>query len=362
MSRVSKRRGATTTPSRRPAQAPLRYRVAMPEPQSHELQVTMEIPALPDRPLLRFGMPAWAPGSYMVRDFARHVYDLAVTDLRGRPLPTERLDKQRWGVASGGQARARPLPGVRLRGDRAHLVLRRQPRLLERHQRVLLRRGRAGPPVSRWTWCPARGWQVSTALPPVARPAPPLPGRRLRRAGRLAVRGRRRTRCTASGWPGIASRWRCSGAPTPTSPACCATCARSSSAGRRSVRRLPLRSLPVHRARPGGARGRAGARRLRHPGHRRPGLRGRQVATSASPSWRRTSSSTPGTSSASATGCWGRSTTPARTTPACCGSTRASPNTWRASCCCGRGSSIPRPTWTIWPRTGPSTWPARAAT
>jgi predicted metalloprotease with PDZ domain len=87
MSRVSARRRATTT--NRPAQqSPIRYRVEMPEPQSHELHVTLEIPPLPDRALLRFGMPAWAPGSYMVRDFARHVYDLAVTDLRGRPLPT----------------------------------------------------------------------------------------------------------------------------------------------------------------------------------------------------------------------------------------------------------------------------------
>jgi predicted metalloprotease with PDZ domain len=76
----------------------------MPQPQSHELHLTMEIPALPDRTLLRFAMPAWAPGSYMVRDFARHVYDLEVTDLRGRPLPVERLDKQRWEVISGGQA------------------------------------------------------------------------------------------------------------------------------------------------------------------------------------------------------------------------------------------------------------------
>jgi predicted metalloprotease with PDZ domain len=75
----------------------------MPDPTSHELLVTMDIPALPERTIVRFGMPAWAPGSYMVRDFARHVYDLAATDARGKPLPLERLDKQRWEVASGGE-------------------------------------------------------------------------------------------------------------------------------------------------------------------------------------------------------------------------------------------------------------------
>jgi predicted metalloprotease with PDZ domain len=83
--------------------APVRYRVAMPEPVSHELHVTMEIPALPDRPTLDLVFPAWAPGSYLVRDFVRHVYDLSITDRQGRPVPGERLDKLRWRVRSDGR-------------------------------------------------------------------------------------------------------------------------------------------------------------------------------------------------------------------------------------------------------------------
>jgi predicted metalloprotease with PDZ domain len=86
-----------------PPSPPLRYRVTLDDPHSHELQLRLEVPALPERTLLRFAMPAWAPGSYMIRDFARHVYDLRVTDLRGRSLPLERLDKQRWEVVSAGQ-------------------------------------------------------------------------------------------------------------------------------------------------------------------------------------------------------------------------------------------------------------------
>jgi predicted metalloprotease with PDZ domain len=83
--------------------AAIRYRVAMPEPQSHELHVTMEVPAV-DRPSVDLVFPAWAPGSYLVRDFVRHVYDLAITDGHGRPLPVERLDKLRWRVRSDGGA------------------------------------------------------------------------------------------------------------------------------------------------------------------------------------------------------------------------------------------------------------------
>ncbi|HEY0706906.1 MAG TPA: PDZ domain-containing protein [Polyangia bacterium] len=84
--------------------SPVRYHVSMPSPQSHELVVTMKIPAFADPTEVRIGMPAWAPGSYMVRDFARHVYDLEVRDERGRPLPLTRLDKQRWEIEAAGAA------------------------------------------------------------------------------------------------------------------------------------------------------------------------------------------------------------------------------------------------------------------
>ena len=74
----------------------------MPEPSSHEFHVTLDIPALPDRPVLDLVFPAWTPGSYMVRDFSRHIYDLSVTGDRNA-LPCQRVDKLRWRVASGGQ-------------------------------------------------------------------------------------------------------------------------------------------------------------------------------------------------------------------------------------------------------------------
>ncbi|HET6149348.1 MAG TPA: PDZ domain-containing protein [Polyangia bacterium] len=84
--------------------APIRYRVAMPEPGSHEFELEMQVPALPERATAELVFPAWAPGSYLIRDFVRHVYGLAITDERGQPLPHERLDKQRWRVSSGGRA------------------------------------------------------------------------------------------------------------------------------------------------------------------------------------------------------------------------------------------------------------------
>lgn len=92
---------STKPTSREPA--PLEYQVAMAAPHTHEYQVTMRVPALSGKSTVDLAFPAWAPGSYMVRDFARHIYDLRWQDERGRDLPCERLDKQTWRVTAGGR-------------------------------------------------------------------------------------------------------------------------------------------------------------------------------------------------------------------------------------------------------------------
>ena len=50
----------------------LHYWVAMPQPESHLLEVTLQISGW-DAPLLDLKMPVWTPGSYLVREYARHV-------------------------------------------------------------------------------------------------------------------------------------------------------------------------------------------------------------------------------------------------------------------------------------------------
>jgi predicted metalloprotease with PDZ domain len=85
-----------------PAAAPITYRVSMSSPADHEYEVRMDVPALRGREVADLVFPAWAPGSYLVRDFVRHVYRLTITDARGRALPARRLDKGRWRVRSGG--------------------------------------------------------------------------------------------------------------------------------------------------------------------------------------------------------------------------------------------------------------------
>lgn len=94
------RRAEARAPS---AKAPVRYRVELPAPHQQYVHVTMAV-AAPAGERTRVAMPAWAPGSYLIRDFARHVYDLrAETTKDGRALAVERLDKQTWRVEHGGR-------------------------------------------------------------------------------------------------------------------------------------------------------------------------------------------------------------------------------------------------------------------
>jgi predicted metalloprotease with PDZ domain len=81
----------------------MRYRLSMPEPHTHLFHVEAEV----DRPgaTLELCFPVWTPGSYLVREYARHVEGLAAEDGQGRRLAVERVDKHRLRVACGGADR-----------------------------------------------------------------------------------------------------------------------------------------------------------------------------------------------------------------------------------------------------------------
>ena len=85
-------------PSRRSARVTT-FTVAMPRPETHLYEITMRIAPFPS-PLGRFDLvlPVWTPGSYMVREFSRHVRDLAAEGPAGTPLPVVKISKNRWRV------------------------------------------------------------------------------------------------------------------------------------------------------------------------------------------------------------------------------------------------------------------------
>jgi len=82
----------------------MRYRVLLPEPHSHlfHVEATLDDPGTD----VVLAMPVWTPGSYLVREFARHVEALSAADGEGRELPWERVDKHRFRIRAGGASRA----------------------------------------------------------------------------------------------------------------------------------------------------------------------------------------------------------------------------------------------------------------
>ncbi|HUR69715.1 MAG TPA: PDZ domain-containing protein [Candidatus Thermoplasmatota archaeon] len=79
----------------------LAYELAMPQPETHLYHVTVRVSRARGGRLL-FRMPAWAPGSYLIRDYARHVQDFEATDGAGKALRWTRVDKQTWEVETDG--------------------------------------------------------------------------------------------------------------------------------------------------------------------------------------------------------------------------------------------------------------------
>src|SRR5512141_2169000 len=78
----------------------MRYRLALPAPQTHLFELEARLANPGSNPELCF--PVWTPGSYLVREHARHAEGLRAEDGQGRPLPLTRLDKHRVAVAAGG--------------------------------------------------------------------------------------------------------------------------------------------------------------------------------------------------------------------------------------------------------------------
>ncbi|MBE7451714.1 MAG: M61 family metallopeptidase [Kofleriaceae bacterium] len=85
------------------SEATHRYTVEV-EPEAHLAHVTLRLATAGLAAPLALTMPAWCPGSYLVRDYARHVRDLTVCDGDGAPRVPTKVDKSTWHVDPAGAA------------------------------------------------------------------------------------------------------------------------------------------------------------------------------------------------------------------------------------------------------------------
>ena len=63
-----------------------------------EVEMLVRWEQMPEK--LELKMPVWTPGSYMVREFARHVQDFAAMDAGGNDLVWRKINKNTWQVDS----------------------------------------------------------------------------------------------------------------------------------------------------------------------------------------------------------------------------------------------------------------------
>ncbi|MBU0918172.1 M61 family metallopeptidase [Aquabacterium parvum] len=79
----------------------IEFRIEATEPQRHRFQVTMTVPR--PRQRQRLSLPVWIPGSYLVREFARHLTPLQARQ-GGADCEVEQIDKATWEVTTDGRS------------------------------------------------------------------------------------------------------------------------------------------------------------------------------------------------------------------------------------------------------------------
>ena len=78
----------------------VRYAVRVDAPGRHVAEIELRFPVDGDRAVLT--LPAWCPGSYLIRDYARFVRDLSAAAADGSPRTVTKLDKTSWAIEAKG--------------------------------------------------------------------------------------------------------------------------------------------------------------------------------------------------------------------------------------------------------------------
>jgi len=79
----------------------IEYQVAMPQPATHLFEVELH---LKDWQLeqLDLRLPVWTPGSYLVREYAKHLQSFSAQRLTGQSLIWRKISKNHWQVETAG--------------------------------------------------------------------------------------------------------------------------------------------------------------------------------------------------------------------------------------------------------------------
>ena len=80
---------------------PIRYVLRFPAAQTHYVEVEASVPT-GGAAEVELMMAVWTPGSYLVREYARHLESISAQDPGGKPLDLAKVRKNRWRIQTGG--------------------------------------------------------------------------------------------------------------------------------------------------------------------------------------------------------------------------------------------------------------------
>lgn len=79
------------------------YTVSMTKPWTHLLEVEMRLKWAGEPSNIELKMPVWTPGSYLIREYARHVQDLSVKTASGSVMEWSKTNKNTWQIDTKGE-------------------------------------------------------------------------------------------------------------------------------------------------------------------------------------------------------------------------------------------------------------------
>lgn len=77
----------------------IKFDVSFKEPQAHYGEIRMEIQGI-KKAYIDVKMPVWTPGSYLVREYSRHVESFGAKNAQGQNLEFEKISKNTWRIYS----------------------------------------------------------------------------------------------------------------------------------------------------------------------------------------------------------------------------------------------------------------------
>lgn len=151
----------------------VRYTLSIREPAQHLLDVTIDVTDVQTEDV-DFVLPTWTPGSYLIREYARHVQDVQA-EAGAQPGTWQKIDKQTWRVFTNGANHI----ALRYRVYGNELTVRTN-HVDDTHAHVIPAAtfmyvaGATQQPLTLTVRAP-EGWDVATGLDPNSQPLTPNP-------------------------------------------------------------------------------------------------------------------------------------------------------------------------------------------